>query len=70
MTERTCPPCDGLCQQGRDCPMAIVVAELPPEDQSEGVPGREYLRPGLLVLLVVCVLGAIASCVLNGMVRP
>lgn len=43
---------------------------LPPESQEEPVPPREMLQPVLLMLLVVCVLGAIASCIVNGLVRP
>jgi hypothetical protein len=60
MAERTCPPCDGRCWQGRDCPANE------PADSTEGGPllrafDKAWLTVGLTLLgwIFICLVAGL-----------
>lgn len=63
-TKPRCPPCMGHCNQGRTCPWNQL-PEPEEEDQSEGLTLNERLQVGAGVAFIVCLVGAVASCVVS-----
>jgi len=60
MPDRTCPPCNGQCRQGRDCP-----ANLEHDDEN---PLALFigLRNALGIMLALFIIGAVFACVFGG----
>lgn len=52
----TCPPCNGHCRQGRDCPAVYVE---PDGEQSEGLTIGETIAVFSVMLLALMLLGAL-----------